>query len=162
MPDLLSHAFLAYTIGCLLSRRYDWISPAYLTVLMAGAFIPDLSKIHFLVPNSAVGQALGMPFSWFALHTTGGVLVACLVGVVVVAASERRRVFALLSVGAASHLVADGFLIHPSGRAYEMFWPLTQYRPPLPGLYLSTQPGLTLTFGAVALAAYLLTRRREQ
>lgn len=162
MPDLLAHAFIAYALACVLSWRYDWLSPAYATVVMAGAFVPDLAKMELLVPSGAVERLLELPFSWGALHTTGGALVAILVGVVVVAPRERLRTFALLSIGAASHLLADGLLLNPSGRSYAMFWPLTQYHPPTPGLYLSTQAEPTVVAGVAALVAWLLTRHRAR
>ncbi|WP_458190968.1 metal-dependent hydrolase [Haladaptatus sp. NG-WS-4] len=162
MPDLLAHAFIAYSIALLLSWRYDWISPAYATVAMAGAFIPDLTKIKLVISSGTVEQLLGIPFDWDALHTAGGALVAVFVGVTVVAPRERRRVFALLSVGALSHLFADGLLQKPSGHSYAVFWPLTQYYPPTPGLYLSTQAKPMIVAATVALILHFVTRYRSQ
>ncbi|EMA23003.1 MULTISPECIES: metal-dependent hydrolase [Haloarcula] len=160
MPDLLSHAFIAFTICTLLSLRYDWLSGEYVTVGMAGAFIPDMAKIKLLVDAATVEAALDIPFDWLGVHTLGGALVAVLVGVVVVNRSDRRRVFGLLSLGAASHLFADALLLKASGRSYEVLWPLTQYHPPTPGLYLSTDIWLTGVTGSVAVAAYLLVQYR--
>lgn len=95
MPDLLAHAFIAYTIARLLSWRYDWLSSAHVTVVMAGAFIPDLSKAKLLVTSGTVEQFLGIPFDWNVFHTAGGALIAILIGVVIVATRERRRTFTL-------------------------------------------------------------------
>lgn len=158
MPDLLAHALLAYTIGLLLSWRYGWITAQYRTVCMAGAFIPDLSKVELLVPDEWVEQVLGVPFEWFGLHTGGAVLLSILVGVTVVSEPERKRVFALLAVGAGSHLVADGFLRTVTGYSYPIFWPITRYQPPTPGLYLSTDPTPTIIAILLALAAWVMTR----
>jgi len=127
---------------------------------MAGAFIPDLTKIKLLVPSGTVEHLLGIPFSWGMLHTGGGALVAILIGVIVVAPRERRRTFILLSVGAASHLLADGLLLNPSGRSYAIFWPLTRYHPPTPGLYLSTQPEPTIVAGVLAGIVWLVSHNR--
>lgn len=160
MPDLLAHAFIAYTIASLLSWRYDWLTPAYTTVVMAGAFIPDLTKIKLVITSGAVEQLLGIPFDWGALHTAGGALVATLIGVLVVAPRERIRVGALLSVGAASHLLADSLLLTPSGRSYAILWPLTRYHPPTPGLYLSTQPEPTIAAAVMAFVVWLLAHHR--
>jgi hypothetical protein len=162
MPDLLAHAFIAYTIATLLSWHYDWLTPAYKTILMAGAFIPDLTKIKLLISSGTVEQLLGIPFNWFALHTAGGALLSILIGVIVVAPGERRRTFALLSIGAASHLLADGLLLSPSGRSYAILWPLTRYHPPTPGLYLSTQPEPTLVAGFVAITTWVTTHYRTE
>lgn len=161
MPDLLAHAFIAYTIGKLLSWRYDWFSPAYVTVVMAGAFIPDLTKIRLLIDSSTVEHLLGIPFSWDALHTLGGATIAILIGTLPVAPYIRARTSALLTVGAVSHLLADGLLLNPSGRSYAMLWPLTRYHPPTPGWYLSTQPEPTIVASLVAVLVWSVTRYRS-
>lgn len=161
MPDLLAHAFIAYALAGILSWRYDWLTPTYMTVVMAGAFIPDLAKIELLIPYRTVQHLLGVPFSWFALHTAGGVAIAIAIGVVVVAPRERLRIGLLLSLGAISHLLADGLLQNPSGRSYAIIWPLSQWHPPTPGLYLSTQPEPTIITGLVAGAVWFGSRFRR-
>jgi hypothetical protein len=158
MPDLLAHALIAYTVGRVLSWRYTWLSPAYVTVVMAGAFIPDLTKIKLVVPSHTVAHLLGIPFDWGALHTVGGALVAIGIGVIAVAPRERLRVGLLLGLGAASHLLADALLITPSGRSYAILWPLTRYHPPTPGLYVSTQPEPTIVAGLGASVVWLVSR----
>ncbi|TVT94435.1 metal-dependent hydrolase [Haloferax volcanii] len=158
MPDLLSHALLAYTIATVASWRYEWITRPYVTVAMAGAFIPDMTKVRLLIPSARVEQLLGIPFEWGGLHTAGAALCSVLVGVLLVPESERSRVFALLSVGAASHLIADAFLLKPTGLSYPLFWPLTRLHPPTPGLYLSTDIEPSIVFGAIALTVYVITR----
>ena len=164
MPDLLAHALAAYVLGTLLSWRYDWLDGAYVTVAMAGAFVPDLVKVKLLVPNWEVAAVLGQPFSWDPLHYLGGVVLSVLVGVLVVAPGDRRRVraLALLSLGASSHLVLDSLLRTATGRAFPVFWPLSSYRPPTPGLYLSTEPEPTVLFGVLALVVWYVDRRRGQ
>jgi hypothetical protein len=159
MPDLLSHAFIAFTIVTLLRLRYDWLTAQYVTVGMAGAFIPDMAKIDLVVPSPAIAATLDIPFDWFGIHTLGGVVVAVCIGAVVVASEERKRVVPLLALGAASHLLADALLLKASGRSYALLYPLTQYHPPTPGLYLSTDPWPSMVTGALALAAWLLVRR---
>ena len=161
MPDLLAHALIAYTLGHVLSWRYDWLSSPYVTVVMAGAFIPDLMKIVLVVPGEMVEVATGFPFDWFALHTLGGCLISVGIGVVLAANKERRRVAALLTLGMSSHLIADAFLITPSGRAFPLFWPLTRYQPALPGLYLSTDPLPMIVTGVAGLAALIISRSRQ-
>ena len=103
MPDLLSHALIAFVLGTLLSWRLDWLDPRYVTLVMAGAFVPDLAKIVLLVPSERVAATLDVPFDWMGLHTAGGAVLAILVGVVLVPHRLRRRVAALLALGAASH-----------------------------------------------------------
>lgn len=159
MPDLLSHALIAYTLCTLLAARYRWLTPRYVTVGMAGAFVPDIAKVDLVLPGAVVRNALGVPFSWFGVHTLGGAAVAALVGVVLAAGEQRRRVAALLALGAGSHLAADALLLKASGHSYPVLWPLTVYHPPTPGLYHSTDVWPAFATGAAALAAWLLVRR---
>jgi len=160
MPDLLAHAFIAYTIGRILAWHYDWRPATSTTVVMAGAFIPDLTKAKLVASSGTVEHLLNFPFDWGVFHTAGGALVATCIGTIVVAPRERGRVLALLSVGSASHLVADSLLLTPSGRSLALLWPLTRFHPPTPGLYLSTQPGPTLVTGVLAFVVWLLTTDR--
>lgn len=159
MPDLLSHAFIAYTLCTLLAFHYDWLTPQYVTIGMAGAFIPDLAKIDLVVGSSTVAAAIDAPFDWFALHTVGGVLVAVLVGVLLAAQDERRRVFALLALGAGSHLVADALLLKASGLSSPLLWPVTNTPIPTPGLYRSTDLWPSIVTGLIALATWYAVRK---
>lgn len=159
MPDLLSHAFIAYTLCTLLALHYTWLTPQYVTIGMAGAFVPDIAKIDLLVDSNTIAAALDAPFDWFAIHTLGGALAAVLVGTVLAAHSERRRVFALLALGASSHLVADALLLKASGLSSPLLWPLTRTLVPTPGIYRSTDIWPSIATGLVALAAWYLVRR---
>lgn len=154
MPDLLAHALLAYGICRLLAWRYDWITPAYVTAGMAGALVPDVVKIWLVLPSARVEAVLGVPFGWGALATGGGVAVCVLVGVTLVLPRVRWGAGAVLAVGAASHLLTDAMLLTASGRSYAVFWPLTRYNPPTPGLYLSTQAWPTVAAAVFALGVW--------
>jgi hypothetical protein len=162
MPDLLAHALVAYTLGRVLSWRYVWLTPGYITVVMASAFISEMTKIKLLVSSRTVAHLLGVPFDWSALHMAGGAVVAILIGVVAVVPHERVRVGILLAVGAASHLLADALLINPSGRSYAILWPLTRWHPPTPGQYLSTQAEPTVVAALIAVVVWLVTTYRNQ
>lgn len=159
MPDLLSHAFIAYTLCTLLALRYEWLTPQYVTIGMAGAFIPDLAKIDLVVDSNSIAAVLDAPFDWFALHTLGGALVAILVGVVLVHSAERRRVFTLLAIGAGSHLAADALLLKASGLSNPLLWPLTSTLLPTPGLYRSTDIWPSIATGLIALATWYVVRK---
>lgn len=150
MPDLLSHAFLAYSIFKLLSWRYDWVTTPYVTAGMAGAMIPDLAKIGLILPSTAVESALGIPFSWGSLSKLGGVAISVLIGGVLFDEASRRKGLLVLSLGALSHLLTDALLIKADGRSFPILWPLTRWQPPTPGLYLSTQPEPTIVTGIFA------------
>lgn len=160
MPDLLAHVFIAYVVCRLLSFRVSWLTTPYVTVGLVGAFIPDLVKIKLLAPSGVVEQALGVPFDWGSLATGGGTLLSVLIGVVLLSSAERRRGGAMLAVGAGSHLLADSLLRTPTGHTVQLFWPVSQYKLPSPGLYLSTQPEPMLVTGAVAALVWLWWRVR--
>ncbi len=150
MPDLLTHVLAAYVLATLLSFRYEWITPQYVTAAMVGAVVPDLAKISLLVPSYQVGSALGVPFDWFAIHTIGGSLVVIALCALLTGASHRRRVFLLLALGAASHHALDALLITSTGYSYAIFWPVSTYHPPSPGLFLSTDRWPAAVSGAAA------------
>jgi hypothetical protein len=160
MPDLLAHALIAFAVCTALAWRYPWITPAYVTVGMAGAFIPDLANARMIVPDGLVTWLLGVPSDWSGIHTTGGAILGIAIGVVLVIDRERRRVGALLAIGAGTHLLADALLLKPSGRSFAVFWPLTRWHPPTPGVYLSTDPWPTAAAALVAGCVWWVVRRR--
>lgn len=159
MPDLLTHALLAYTLCRALTYRYPWLDAGYVTVGMAGAFIPDVAKVALVVPGEYVAALLTIPFDWFAIHTLGGSVVGVLVGGVLTAPADRRRVLALLAVGASSHLLADALLQKASGHSYPLLWPLSASAPPTPGLYHSADLWTIPVAGVAALLVTLLVGR---
>lgn len=138
MPELLTHVLAAYVLATTLSFRYEWITPAYVTIAMLGAVIPDLGDISLVIPNATMETLLGVPFEWSAIHMLGGTLVAVTIGALLTSSAHRRRVFLLLALGAVSHHALDALLINPSGYSYAIFWPLTTYNPPTPNLFLSS------------------------
>lgn len=161
MPDLLTHALVMYCVATVASWHYEWLTPSFITVAMMGAMIPDMTKIRLVLPSHRVESLLGIPFDWSALHTLGGAVVAVLIGTALVPQNHRKRVLSLLALGAASHLLLDALLVKPSGHSYAVLWPLTQYQPPTPGLYLSTDRWPAIVTGAVAGLVWLRTRRLD-
>lgn len=159
VADVLTHVLAAYAVATLLSARYRWLAPRLVTVTMMGAMIPDLTKAKLLIASARMEARLGVPFSWDALHTLGGSTVAALVGVVLVAPEHRKRVLLALLLGVCSHHVLDVLIVHPSGYAYDLFWPLSGYRLPKEGFYHSSDrwPAAVAT---VAAAGAAFARRR--
>lgn len=159
VPDVLTHVLVGYCIGTLCSIRDERIGPAQVTLVMIGALSPDFAKIELLFPDGFVAALLGVPFSWAPLHTLGGsVLVVCL-GALLVAPEYRRLAIALLAIGAASHHVLDLLLLTVTGTSYAVFWPLSGYRLPTPGLYLSSDRWPAIVAGAVAAVLWIVRRR---
>jgi membrane-bound metal-dependent hydrolase YbcI (DUF457 family) len=159
MPDLLAHAFIAYSLCRVLSWRQAWLTTPYVTLGMIGALIPDLVKINLVVPSETVQRMVGVPFEWGSLATWGGTFLSVCVGIVLLSSLERRR-GAMLGIGAGSHLLADSLLLTPTGHSVQLFWPLSQYKLPSPGLYLSTQPEPMFVTGGIALLVWATHRFR--
>lgn len=159
MAEWLTHILFAYVLATLLSRRYPWIIPQYKTLAMIGSFVPDLNRFELLVSEHTVEAVLGVPFSWSPLHFLSGSLVAAAIGALLVAPRYRARVFWLLALGVVSHHALDLLLISLSGHSYSVLWPLTQYAPPTPSLYLSTDRWPTVVALAVAALTWALDNR---
>lgn len=162
MPDLLTHVLVAYAIVTALSRRWAWMTPGHVTAAMAGALVPDLDHVSMVVPPALVHDLLGVPISWGALQTGGPVFLVLVAGTLLVEKSERRRVFGLLSLGALTHLLADALIRTPDGHSQSVFWPLTRYQPPTPGLYTSADVWPLLLSGVAAVVAWRFASRYEE
>lgn len=160
MPDGFAHVLFAYTACVGLSGRYEWLTAPYRTAGMAGGLIPDLAKLGIFVPDGPLVDVLSVPFSWDALQTGGAALVCVGIGALLVVPHERRRITGVLAVGAGTHLLTDALLAKPSGHSFAIFWPLTRYHPPTPGLYQSTDPGPTAVALILAISVWLITRLR--
>lgn len=159
MADVLTHVLVGYIIGMLLSIRYTWMGPAHVTLVMIGALAPDFVKIELIVSDWAVESLLGIPFSWSPLHTLGGsVLVICL-GTLLLAPRYRKQALVLFAIGMASHHVLDILLLTPTGYSYAVFWPLTEYRPPSGGLYLSSDRWPALLAGVLAAIVWVINHQ---
>ena len=138
MVDILTHVLIGYIFGTVLSFRFRWLKPQYVTIVMLGAIVPDLTKIKLLFSSQLMESWLGIPFDWFAIHTLGGGLIAVTVGALWTTDGYRRRVFSLLVLGVCSHLALDSLLINASGYSFAVFFPFSTIHPPTPGLFLSS------------------------
>ncbi len=151
LADLLTHLFVGYTIGMILSWRYERIKSPHITAIMVGAALPDLNRIRLLLDPIKLEQVFGVPFSWGPIHTVGGVLVIIAIGSLLTVQKDSKMIFILLGIGAISHLFLDSLLITASGYSYAVFWPFLESHPSTPGLYLSTDIWPILVSGPMAL-----------
>lgn len=177
MPDLLTHALVGYALATLLARRVDWLAPPYITLAMLGAALPDLNRIDVLLPAHRLEEHLAsasaslqrgplaailpdrVPVNWDAFHTLPASVLVASVGALLVPKRHRRRVLALLVLGALSHHALDLLLVDPNGRSFPLLWPLTRYEPPTPGLFSSRDAWLVPVVAFVAGAAWVLRER---
>ncbi|AJF26095.1 hypothetical protein JZX76_15450 [Haloarcula hispanica] len=140
MADLLTHLLVPYILLTVASWRIDWLDQRWVIVGMGGAAIPDLIKLEIVLEEKTVESILGLPFSYDPLSTLGGVLL--LAGVITVAFERRhwRRVFGLVTFGGLTSLLLDGMRVYADGRASAWLYPFTNWRPPTPSLYVSSDP----------------------
>jgi len=158
MTELLSHVLLAYAMFTAASWRIEWLTKQWVAIGMIGSLLPDLSRIGLFVTDVTIETALGVPFSIGAIHTLGGLTLFAAIGSLVVA-DHRRRAFALLLAGGLSHLLADGLKVWVDGAASAWLYPLSWYRHPTPGLYVSSDPRVLAVIGSIALMVALVDRR---
>jgi hypothetical protein len=157
MPDLLTHVLIAYVVGAAAVWWTD--SPdRYLPVVLVGAVAPDAMKATVLL-EVTVGTAFGIPYSFWALHTLGGVVVLSAVGAVTLAAVERRAGFWFLVWGGVSHLVLDLFVVRVDGVAPPYLFPVSAWLPPAANLYTSTDLWTIPVALALALPVWVVRRR---
>lgn len=160
MADLLTHSLIAFSIGTVLSWRYEKIDPQFITLLMIGSVLPDLTRIGLILNPSMIENFSGIPFSWEPLHTLGGVIIIISLITLLVDKKVSRYVFSLLSIGALSHLFLDAFLLKASGHSYTLFFPFTSHSPQMPGFYLSTDVWPAIIAIMTAAAIWVIDKKR--
>ena len=157
MPDLLTHVLLAYVAGAAAVWWTD-TPDRYLPVVLVGAVAPDAMKATVLL-GVTVGVAAGVPYSFWGLHTLGGVAVLSGIGAVTLAASDRRTGFWFLVYGGVSHLVLDLFVVRVDGIAPPYLFPVSGWLPPAANLYTSTDLWTIPVALALALPVWVMRRR---
>ncbi len=160
MADLFTHILIGYTLAIVLSWRYEWISYPFVTAVMIGSTLPDLNRIDLVVPEETVTALLGLPFTWSPLHRVGGTLLIVCIGALLVPNAYRRVVFALLSVGTASHYALDLLLYKPSGITSPLLWPFVTHGLAVDGFYLSTDRWPIVAATVLAGLVWVVDRRR--
>lgn len=159
MTEILTHVLAGYILGTVLSFRIDWLDRRFVTVVMLGSVLPDLTKVSLIVPSATVQETLGLPFSWFVLHTPFGTTITAGMTALLVESAYQKRVFALLLTGGATHFVLDSLLINPSQFSYVLLWPLTTQLVPLPMYVLSSDRLPAILAILVATSIWIVQRR---
>lgn len=159
MADLLTHLLVPYVLLTVASWWVGWLDHRWVVVGMGGAAIPDLVKVRIVLDSNTVESVLGVPFSYSPLSTLGGVLL--LAGVITVAFDRRhwRRVFGLVTFGGLTSLLLDGMRVYADGRAGAYLYPFTNWRPPTPSLYVSSDPTVLVVAVIVAGVVAVVDRR---
>ena len=156
MADLLTHVLVPYILLTVIGWRID-IPKRWIPVAMGGAAVPDLVKISLVIDPTTVKQVIGMPFSYGAISSLGGLLVIA-VGITVL--FEQRvftRVYGLLLGGGLTALILDGLRVFADGYAGFWLYPLW-VRPPTPSLYVTSDPTVPLVTLAIACTVTAIDR----
>jgi hypothetical protein len=162
MAEGLTHVLLAFGLFTACGWAVDWLDRQWVAVGMVGSLFPDLSRLDLLVDDYIISQALGIPFDWGALHTLGGVMLLAAVGAVLFDSRQMRlRGFGLLVVGGCSHLAVDAVKSWADGASGAALYPLSWWRPPTPGLYVSADRWVFGAAVALAVATAVLDRVRS-
>lgn len=157
MTELLSHVLLAYTVFTIASWRVEWLTQRWVAVGMIGSLLPDLNRIGLFVTDTAIEATLEVPFGIGAIHTLGGVVLFAAIGSLVIA-DHLKTTFGLLLAGGLSHLIVDSLKVWVDGAASAWLYPLSWYRPPTPGLYMSSDPRVLAVVGIAAVGVALVDR----
>ncbi|MEY7850684.1 metal-dependent hydrolase [Natrarchaeobius sp. A-rgal3] len=163
MAELLTHVLLAYAAFTVLGWYVEWIDDRWIAVGMVGSILPELNRLALVVSSGRVSSLLGVPFAWDALHTVVGAALLSGIGALLFASStHRRRAFLVLFAGGLSHLVVDLPQQYADGRMLtnEYLFPLTTWRPPTPGWYVSADRWVLVFASGVTLAIVLFDRYR--
>lgn len=156
MPDLLTHVLIAYAVAGLLVWTTS-IPDRYLPVVLVGTVAPDGMKATVLF-GSASGTIFGTAYSFWGLHTLGGVVVLAGIGVLTLRTADRRAGFVSLCAGGIGHLVLDLLVIRVDGVAPPYLFPLSGWLPPAGNLYASTDLWTIVAAVVVALPVYAIRR----
>ena len=159
MADLFTHVLAAFVVFTLVGWAVEWLDRKWVAVAMVGTIFPDLSRISLVVDADAVEALLGVPFSWDMTSTLGGLLVISAIGAVLFGTARNRRVaFPLLLGGGLTHLFLDGLVAWADGHGEAALYPLTYWRLPTPGLYVSSDPRVLVTAVVCALVVFAADR----
>lgn len=159
MADPLSHLLVAYVLLTVASWRVEWLDRPWVAVGVGGAAIPDLVKVDIVLDGHLVESALGIPFSYEPLSTLGGVLLVAGAIALAFERENRARVFGLVTVGGLTSLALDGMRVYADDRASAWLYPVTNWRPPTPSLYVSSDPTVLVVALALAGVVFLIDQR---
>lgn len=138
MTDLLTHVLVAAVLLAPLAWWTDRLHVRYVPLGMAGATLPDLAKVNYVVPRQRVADLFGVPFSWLTFHRLGGVVAVAVAVALLFERGTRRTVVAVLLAGATSHLFLDSLIERANGLAPPYLYPATWWYPPSGDLYVSS------------------------
>ncbi|MXR50410.1 metal-dependent hydrolase [Halovenus sp. WSH3] len=159
MADGLSHVLLAFGLFTATGWVIGWLDRRWIAVGMVGSLLPDLSRLDLILDDSTISRVVGIPFDWGGVHTLGGVVLLGALGAVLFETrQEQRRGFGLLVAGGCSHLLVDAVKRWADGAGNVPLYPVSWWRPPTPGLYVSADRWVLGVAVAVAVTTVVVDR----
>lgn len=149
MPDLASHALIAYFVSLPFKKRYK------VAVFLLGAILPDLfseSLFYFIRTNRQ--RWLSYP-----THSPIYLFLLCLVISLLFEQSKRRVVFICLFAGSGLHIFLDGLQKHFDSNLF-WFFPFSWHSFSL-GLFWPENTLFVVPFLTIALGIVLFFKRNH-
>lgn len=159
MAELLTHVLLAYAVFTTASWASDWLNERWVAVGVVGSILPDLNRVRLLLPGSTITDITGVPFSWGAIHTLGGVLVVAGIGSLLFTRHQTQfRAGVLLLAGALTHILVDLPQPYADGQMLTnvYLFPFSSWRIETPGWYVSADRWTLILALVVALLVTLI------
>lgn len=165
MAELLTHVLLAYAVFTVASWALEWLNERWVTVGVIGSILPDLNRIELLLPGNSITTFTGVPFSWGALHTLGGVALLAGIGSLLFTRRQTRvRAGILLFLGALTHILVDLPQPYADGQTLTnvYLFPVSSLRVATPGWYVSADRWTVILALIIALVVTLVDRGRDR
>ena len=148
MPDLASHALIAYFVSLSFKKRYK------VAIFLLGAILPDLlseSLFYFIKTDRQ---------RWFSYPTHSPIylFLLCLVVSLLFEQSKRRKIFVYLFTGSCLHIFLDGLQKHFDSNLF-WFFPFLWHSFSL-GLFWPENILFVMPFLVMALVITLYFRRK--
>lgn len=158
MPDILTHVLVTYAVAGALALRTSF-PERLVPVVCVGATMPDAMKAA-VVAGVATGSAFGVPYSFWGIHTLGGVVALGGIGALTIRRTDRWPALAALLSGGVGHLLLDLFVIRVDGVGPPYLFPLSAWLPPAGNLYASSDLWPAAVAFALAVAVWGARKRR--
>lgn len=157
MAELLSTVCVAYVLLTVASWRIEWLTERWVVLGLAGTAIPDLVKLRIVLDERVLEGVLDVPLKYDPIASLAGVTLVSGIVTVLFATRHWRRVFPLVFTGGMIGVLLDGLRVFADGRAGFYLYPIW-WRPPTPGLFVSSDPRVLVVTGATAAIVFALDR----
>ncbi|GEM_PF-3537421 len=155
MADFLTHVLLAWVAVELISIKYPW-AMKYRVLVLVGAVLPDIGNFAVFMGETGANE---LYYLFMPLHSIAGSMLLVGILTMVFKAKFRKKVFLLLTAGAATHLAADYLIIFLDGKVPLLF-PFTFEKVGY-GLFLQAGHGF-LVVATLAVIVTVLRRKNTE